>query len=447
MGTNISEVEKTSENGKNRTKSGQKSGKTHPKNSARYWESRVRLRPGLNNGLYYARLSQNRRDAWVCLDTANREAAGRVAKKYYETVRANGLDALLAEIKRKRKRIQPPGTLGTVGALLTAARSLLVPSTTRPRTFAGYESGLRRNASDLAGIKGDASRFDYKTGGAERWRNAADAAPLSVLTKEAVLRWRNSFIEAAGRDLAAQHSRTISADSMIRCAKALFSPALRESLAKLGVSQPAQSPFAGITMEKSVAAYTPTVSAADLYAAAWRELQAEPDLLLAFCLLIGCGLRRSEADTLIWTQINLADGQLTITDTPFFAPKSKAARRRLLIPPDAIRLLRERRCAAPQAEFVLDGTAPRGATRSNTYRASAWSPLTAWLRRQGVRAKAPLHELRKAAGSLINTQLGLAGASKFLGHGDLQTTSDHYLYVAPQAVNLGATGPKPEASR
>jgi hypothetical protein len=52
--------------------------------------------------------------------------------------------------------------------------------------------------------------------------------------------------------------------------------------------------------------------------------------------------------------------------------------------------------------------------------------VTAWLRRHGVTAKKPLHELRKELGSLITAEHGIYAASRVLRHSDLATTAAHY---------------------
>jgi integrase len=52
--------------------------------------------------------------------------------------------------------------------------------------------------------------------------------------------------------------------------------------------------------------------------------------------------------------------------------------------------------------------------------------LNVWLRRKGIRANKPLHELRKEVGAIIATEQGIYAASKFLRHSDITTTARHY---------------------
>jgi hypothetical protein len=48
------------------------------------------------------------------------------------------------------------------------------------------------------------------------------------------------------------------------------------------------------------------------------------------------------------------------------------------------------------------------------------------LRKHGVTAKKPLHELRKELGALITAEHGIYAASRVLRHADLSTTAAHY---------------------
>jgi hypothetical protein len=43
-----------------------------------------------------------------------------------------------------------------------------------------------------------------------------------------------------------------------------------------------------------------------------------------------------------------------------------------------------------------------------------------------VKAKKPLHELRKEVGARIATDYGIYAASRFLRHSDITTTARHY---------------------
>src|ERR1019366_6101987 len=70
------------------------------KSSVHYWKTRVRprtLKNGARTPELYLRLKEAGRDAWICLDTANRATAAAKARDYWQSVQVKGLDAVLAE--------------------------------------------------------------------------------------------------------------------------------------------------------------------------------------------------------------------------------------------------------------------------------------------------------------------------------------------------------------
>jgi integrase len=431
MGTNTSEAKDTDANGKNRTKTGQK----YPKNSARYWESRVKLRPGLNNGLFYARLFQGDREAWVCLDTANREVAGRVAKKHYETVRANGLDALLRSLEPALP--EKPARVCTVGELITAAAR--VAQDARARTIDFYANNLRRIVAAVAGVEGGRERFNPRC---DAWRRRIDAVSLDVLTEAAVTAWQKAYV-ATGVGHAAQLSRAASARAIIRNARALLG---QKGVEKL-VTLPTPLPFTGLSAKADTRRHKPTVRPSVLHAAAWRDLSHDGEALAAFLLLLVAGLRRGEADYLEWSNVHLdgdgsaLDGEgprVDVQATRWWRPKTAESERSVPIPGDVVTFLRGLREANPGADFVLRGRAPKANASLGDYRAYCWDRLAEWLRRQGVTARCPLHELRKMSGSFVNAVAGLEAARRHLGHRSITTTANSYAAAEPVTVALGA---------
>jgi hypothetical protein len=64
--------------------------------------------------------------------------------------------------------------------------------------------------------------------------------------------------------------------------------------------------------------------------------------------------------------------------------------------------------------------------------------LLGWLRSKGVNSRAPLHNLRKEFGSLINARYGILAASEQLRHGGIAVTARHYLENRqPSVLGLG----------
>ena len=83
-----------------------------------------------------------------------------------------------------------------------------------------------------------------------------------------------------------------------------------------------------------------------------------------------------------------------------------------------------------QGTFIVieggDGVAGPRAWGRNYRVQNVFDRVTAWLRKHGVTAKKPLHELRKELGALITAEHGIYAASRVLRHADLSTTAAHY---------------------
>jgi integrase len=55
------------------------------------------------------------------------------------------------------------------------------------------------------------------------------------------------------------------------------------------------------------------------------------------------------------------------------------------------------------------------------------------LRKHGVTARKPIHELRKEFGSMVNRKHGLTAAKDLLRHGDIAITAAYYIDSPRQA--------------
>ena len=95
-------------------------------------------------------------------------------------------------------------------------------------------------------------------------------------------------------------------------------------------------------------------------------------------------------------------------------------------------------CAHHTCACPCSGRAPRAPGKDYEYRAHAWKPLAAWLRRNGMTTPNPIHELRKLSGSLINSIAGLEAARRHLGHSTIATTSASYVTARAATVDLAA---------
>jgi integrase len=409
------------------------------KDSQNYWKTKVKPRVirGRKTPELYVRLFEAGREAWICCDSSNRSLAANKARDLYLRMKAIGLPALLAELRPDAK----PDRVCTIGEYLAAARPF---AKARPRVFDQYAAALRRVFALVLDLHGPAERFYAKGKAAAEWRAKLDGLRLDAITPQDVEKWRVAFVNAES-DHAKRKARADSVSTYLRNAKGAFArkiismvaPADKPALVRL----PAPLPFAGLTAPAATRRFRPQVKALDLYNAALRDFADAPDTLCAALLLLTGGLRRGEADLLEWRNVNLAEGRITITATEFFTPKTEEGDRVIKLPPDVAELLRAYRITRPRAVFVLDGSAPKTSAKGYEYRADAWPVLIGWMRGQGVTTAAPLHSLRKHAGSLVYNAGGIEAARRFLGHKKIATTSASYLDAAdlvadPTAVSV-----------
>lgn len=453
MKTNTSEAQKSLENKKRGTKGGRFSAPPIPfpapagrpietarlaKSSVEYWKERVRQRTwkdGTKTPELYLRLKEGSsakagRDAWVCLNTANRATAATKARDLWLIVQSKGLDAALAEFRPKAA--PRPARVCTVAEYLAAAKPL---ADVRPQTLAEYEASLRRV---VAGVRGIISKSDRHAVRAE-WHAKVNMVRIDQVTPSAVRTWMKAEVAAvAAKGEAAKDRRAHTLASHIRDARALFAENIVAELRK-SLVLPAELPFAGITTTSTTRRFVCAIDARELYAAA---AALDSDTRTAFDLLLCAGLRRGEADALPWAHVDLKAGTVRVDVTEFFRPKSRESFRTVPLPPDMVKRLNARRAAKPLDAFVLDGAAPKIASaRGYTYRAHAWDKLTAWLRTQGLHDYTPLHALRKMSGSFIYAVAGLEAARRHLGHRDISTTAASYLQSGAATVNLAAPTP------
>lgn len=443
-----SEAEKGVEKRKKGTQRGHKTAERLAKTSADYWKAKVRPRVirGTPTPEFYVRLKEAGRDAWVCLDTANRTTAAGKARDHWVRMRAVGLPALLAELAPEKK----PDRVATVGEAIAAASKL---STVRPGSFAGYAQRLRQLGSEIAKAK----RIGRKATKVEirKWREAADAVSLSVFTADRVNAWKVARIAAEKADPQKRRRAEVTASAIVRLARSVFSKDVLAAGLGKALKLPDPLPFHGVTYGPSTRRFVASVDPGHLFAAARVELEKQqPQQFLAFTLCLLAGLRRSEADTLTWEQVDLDAAVVRVRLTAYFEPKSAEATREVELDAPAVEILRRAKADNPDPIFVLRGGPHRPQTGANkTYRADAaphrtWEGLSTWLHKKGVREAMPIHTLRKLAGSLVFEAHGIEQARGFLGHGDVGTTSRSYLAKTKRVVvSLTPPADEVEAAR
>jgi integrase len=390
------------------------------KNDSRYWRSRI-YRPinarGEASPHYSMRLQMRKQRMAFSLGTGNAEAAARKAANVYTDFLTLGIEGALA----KHRPQKAADSIATVGQWIEAARSV---STVNPATFALYASALRKIVGDIIKVKRNRKRFGPKGGGAQAYREAIDATPLTLLSPAAIQKWRLEYVKRA-KTPAEQRSRMTSCNSTLRQARSLFG----KKIAKF-VPLPEPPPFQHVEFfPRQSAKYFSRIDAKALLTKAQSEL-AEKDspAFLVILIALAAGLRKGEIDTLAWHQIDFERGLIRIENTDTASLKSADSRGEVPIDASVVELLRGFRARATGA-FVIEGgdnvAGPRAWGRN--YRAqSVFDRVTAWLRKHGVTAKKPLHELRKELGALITAEHGIYAASRVLRHADLSTTAAHY---------------------
>lgn len=456
------------------------SGKTDPA----YWKPRLHRPAFTRDGVrrespvWAIRLMHKGRREAFNLGTNDRGEAARKARDRFVFLEANGWGPTLAKYK---PRATPKVAVPTVGQVIAEAERVALVSR---RTFATYAQSLRAIAAGVADVvppvrlmvvrrRTDGKQGNPVTAGApvevierkvpasgsyrtaefKKWRSAVDAVPITKLTAEAVGRWRASKINAALDPLARERAK-ITADSVIRSAKAVFGKRILPSL-RATLTIPDPLPLAGIPVGKSSRRFKPEVDARLLFAVAKAELaDKHPEQFKALALALLAGLRKAEIDCLTWKQVDLEAGEIRIETTEHFRPKSTESARTVPLSPAAIEIVRTFKSGAENdPTFVLRGAAKaRPNERYEVYRADVsphrtWTKLAAWLRTKGIRSEKPTHSLRKLAGSLIHETHGIEAARDFLGHADIATTAGSYLAPRRATVDLAEEKPSPFAGQ
>ncbi|MCF3651766.1 tyrosine-type recombinase/integrase [Synoicihabitans lomoniglobus] len=376
------------------------------------------------------------------MDTANQAAAAVKARDIYLSLISVGWEATLERYKPGAEK-QDRGC--TVGEFLAdvGKRSHLKPATLRR-----YAVKLRKMVSDIAklevGLKAKARRakYDYVNGGRAAWLAKIDGQPLDVLTPDSVNAWRNAYVARAGSDPTRRKSAERSAASYLRCTRALFTP---DVLNLLKVNFPA-NPYEGMKLkDPGPQRYHSDVNAEWLLACAQRELwPTNRQEFLGLVLALWAGLRRKEADLLLWEQVDLAEGCIHLRRSKWFEPKTEESQRTIDLAATAVEVLKEFKNGCV-SEFVMEGAQPNPAASYDYYRCDCtWRRLNAWLKEKGVKQAKAIHGLRKESGSLVAADFGIEAARQHLGHRDIRVTSAHYVAKRKRVeVSIGGARLRP----
>jgi integrase len=394
------------------------------KTDSRYWKTRLRKTKngrGEESPNWSMPICFKLRRLTFSLRTPNKDAAAIEARNIYNDLVSLGVEPTLAKYRPDAPKVADFPS--TIGAWIAAAEQVFDG---RPSTFGGYARSLRLIAGDILSVSKSKKRF----AGAKKsaYRTKIEEAPLTILTPEAIQAWRIRFVGKAGNNPALQRTKRISANSLIRQARSLFSEKMLKFIK--GIQLPSPVPFHGCEMfPRESMRYNSTIDLEALFDAASRELLTEDsDAFVALLLGIGAALRRSEMDKLLWRQVDFASGVIRVEATEVGALKTEDSAGCVPIEEEVISILRGHYAKA-KGPFVIGGADGDSGSREwgQMYRCGAvFDRLIAWLRRNGVNTPKPLHTLRKEAGSLIATNSGIYAASRFLRHADIQITAMHY---------------------
>ena len=411
-----------------------------------YWKERLYRKTYTRDGVrqvvgeWSVRLQHlGRREAFA-LGSANASVASTKAKEIGSFLDSNGWVPTLSKFKPSPIA---KAEVCTVGEFLA---DIKLRSHLKPITVRRYAVKLRKMVADLTkleeGVKAKAkmAKYDYVNGGRKAWLAKVDSQSLDVLTPEVINAWRNAYVSKAGTNPVERKSAERSAASYMRCVRALFTP---DVVGVLKVKLP-DYPFALVKLKDPGAQrYHSEINPELLLACAERELRHnnKPQQYLALFLCLWAGLRRKEADLLMWEQVDLEQGQINIRRTEYFEPKTEESQRTIDLPTDAVTVLKSLKKGST-GEFVMNGSEPHPAATYDFYRCDGtWRDLNAWLRTKGVKQQKAIHSLRKESGSLIAASHGIEAARQHLGHRDIRTTSSHYVDKKRRVEVSFATGP------
>jgi len=293
------------------------------------------------------------------------------------------------------------------------------------------------------GIHDDTKKYNYRTGGRAEWLARIDRVRLDKLTPARVQAALNAKISGAKGDPLAEQRARISAASLFRQAKGLFSRDIKLPFENL------PNPFAGVRVKiGSPKRYVSTINAAQLLRDAKSELvEKNPEAFKVILLALGAGLRRGEIDSLTWGQVDAEKNVVRVMATTTFETKTAGSEGEVFVDPGLIAELEAFRAKATGLYVLESERAAKSGNSIQYYRAEdTFDSTTAWLRSKGVLASKPLHTLRKEFGSLVCAGADIYTASRQLRHSTIGTTSAYYLdarkRVAPAIGDM--LNPKPE---
>lgn len=428
------------------------SSRRFPKTHAGYWKSRLERRSYSYRGVLHeiggwsVRMHHLGIRRSFDLGTASKEEAASKALEIYLSLVAKGWDATLSQAGMivNPQPVSGRGEPTVRSFLAEVART----SSMKPRTFRKNAQYFRMVVSYVLGIEDDRAKYDYHGGKRTRWLERIDAAPLRVITPAAAANWKTRYLARAKDDPQRRVQVNRSFNAALRHCKSLFRADITEQpnfeirIPRFPVTQ-AQSGtreiywFEMLKFEKtgSMRFRAPEgVSVEKLISAARSELRdSSPEAYKLLLLCLCAGLRRGEADVLLWSQLRPEDNSISIETTKYLQPKHDSGGTVYVDP----LLMQELMASKEKATGPFFVESDRGFVRSVDYRyrcAPHWRTLKRWLEGQGITATKKIHELRKLFGDAIVKRNGIFAGSAQLRHSTIQMTASHYADPRQRAV-------------
>jgi integrase len=390
----------------------------------RYWVRRLVKWHNAPN--YGVQIQFRGRRLTFTLRTANKHSAAAKAAAIYSDLVNLGVEETLARHRAPVKQLvaEKPATVATIGKWIEAARGV---SDSNPATFSQYAASLRLIGGQILAVRKTKKRFGPGKGGAKAYRAGIDAVSLEILTEQAVQRWRLAYV-AQAKNPAHERSRMTSANSTLRQARSLFADKIVRFLPDMLLPSP--RPFAHVQFfPRQNARYFSRIDPKALFRAAQSELaESDSPAFIALVLALTGGLRRSEIDSLLWHQLDFDRALIRLEPTETARLKTADSRAEVPLPPRIAAILQGFKAKA-SGTFVIEADGGKFGPRvwGRHYRADAvFTRLNHWLRKHGVTARKPLHELRKELGAMITTEHGIYAASRVLRHSTVTITGAHY---------------------
>lgn len=404
--------------------------KSFAKSDLRYWHSRLFKNSFTRSGQrqettdWCIRIARNGRRETFNLESPNKEEAAKGAQRIYLAIVAKGWEQALAEFK---PTVTKKCTGADIGALISVCQRL---STKRPETLDAYVKALRRIVAGAFEID-DGRKFDAFMGGRAAWVKQIDSTPIAELTPSRVQSWKTRFL-AKAKTHQERNRAVVTVNSLVRNAKALLSkkllPFIREE-----IELPSPLFFEGVTAEKEQSLrYKSRIDASEILRCAKADLAVvNPEAYKLLLLTLVFGLRRSEADALLWAQFDFQKRLLVIEDTDYKRLKSQDSAGEIDLEPELCAIFKSFREKAA-GDFVLENPSrlrilEASERKSRGYRCNETHIfLLNWLRTKGVNDRRPIHTMRKEIGSIIASRDGIWKASRYLRHSDIRITSKLY---------------------